>query len=197
MDSKLSGSLLPPLNANHNLRLHHEPLLHSIIRSQQIIEIRHLSILFSSMQYSFASVTLIAFLALVEGKHVLPGKFELAGRSRVPVMHAALLPSGKVAFLDKLENYTESKLPSGRYAYSTIYDPDTQELSPLALTSNAFCCGGAFLADGTLLTMGGNGPLDFLDDTIQDGFDALRYLYPGDAAEIWVQYEGVRLDSKR
>ncbi|KAK5088903.1 hypothetical protein LTR05_003126 [Lithohypha guttulata] len=56
-------------------------------------------------------------------------------------MHAALLSNGKVVFLDKLENYTESKLPTGRNAYSVEYDPTTHELSPLSLSSNAFCCG--------------------------------------------------------
>lgn len=124
-------------------------------------------------------------------------QFEPAGRSGVPVMHAALLPTGNVVFLDKLENYTESRLPNGRYAYSTVYDTETRELRPLSLTSNAFCCGGAFLADGTLMTMGGNGPLTWLDDSIDDGFDALRYLYDNPQTGNWIQYSGVRLSSKR
>lgn len=151
------------------------------------------------MHYSLAFLTLLAFPSPVRSQNVMPGKFELAGRSGVPVMHAALLSTGKVVLLDKLENYTESKLANGRYAYSTIYDPDTHELSPLTVTSNAFCCGGSFLADGTLMTMGGNGPLDFLDDSIKDGFDALRFLYTDgdDTDDTWVQYEGVQLDSKR
>lgn len=142
---------------------------------------------------------LAAFSPSVVGEHVLPGKFELAGRSGVPPMHAALLPSGNVVFLDKLENYTEATLDNGRYAYSTIYNPDTHELRPQRVPSNAFCCGGAFLADGTLVTMGGNGPLTWLDDSVTDGFDALRYLAPdtsGPNAD-WVEYNNVKIFSKR
>ena len=144
------------------------------------------------MHFSLILTAVAALTRQASAQDDLPGKFELAGRSGVPVMHAALLPNGKVVFLDKLENYTESKLPTGRYAYSVEYDPATHELFPLSLSSNAFCCGGAFLADGTLLTVGGNGPLSQLDDSIADGFDALRYLGKG-----WVEYPGVHMDSRR
>lgn len=47
-------------------------------------------------------------------------------------MHAGLLPNGKVVFLDKVENYTQVKLPNGRYAYSAEYDPNTRAVAPLA-----------------------------------------------------------------
>lgn len=42
--------------------------------------------------------------------------------------------------------------------------------------TNAFCSGGAFLADGRFVSIGGNAPLDFLDPTVGDGFDGIRYL---------------------
>lgn len=62
------------------------------------------------------------------------GSFEYVSDSGVPVMHAVVMPNGKVMFLDKIENYTQLKLPStGQYAYSAEYDPDTRELVPLAL----------------------------------------------------------------
>lgn len=140
-----------------------------------------------------------ALAASAVGQHVLPGTFELAGRSGVPAMHAALLPSGNVVFLDKLENYTEAKLDSGRYAYSTIFNPDTHELRPQRVPSNAFCCGGAFLADGTLMTMGGNGPLSWLDNSVADGFNALRYLYTNATEQggDWAEYDNVKMYSKR
>jgi hypothetical protein len=32
------------------------------------------------------------------------------------------------------------------------------------------------LANGDLLVVGGNGPLSWLDNTVGDGFDAIRYL---------------------
>ncbi|KAM3087039.1 hypothetical protein ACMFMG_001149 [Clarireedia jacksonii] len=106
-----------------------------------------------------------------------PGTFNIVGKSGVPAMHAALMPNGRVMFLDKLENYTELTLPNGRYAMSSEYDPSTNgEAVPLSYKTNAFCSGGTFLADGRVISVGGNAPLTWLDDSIGDGFDAIRYL---------------------
>lgn len=105
-----------------------------------------------------------------------PGTLAIKGRSGVPAMHAALLPNGRVVFLDKVEDFTELKLPNGQFAYSSEYDPNTERLAPLAYTTNAFCAGGIFLADGQLLSAGGNAPLDFIDPTVGDGFKGLRLL---------------------
>ena len=60
--------------------------------------------------------------------HIPTGWFRVVGESGVPAMHAALLPNGKVIFLDKVENYTQIKLANGRFAYSAEYDPVTKEL---------------------------------------------------------------------
>jgi hypothetical protein len=84
--------------------------------------------------------------------------------------------NGRVVFLDKVENYTQLKLPNGQYAYSSEYDPATNRAVPLAYSTNAFCSGGTFLADGRLISVGGNGPLSFIDPTVGDGFTAIRYL---------------------
>lgn len=123
--------------------------------------------------------------------------FQIPGRSGVPAMHAAVLPpSGKVMFLDKVENYSELRLPNQRLAYSTLYDPETRELSPLAVTTNPFCGGGAFLADGRLVSLGGNAPLPDLDPTVLDGFDAIRYLGLEQAEYQWNETAN-KLSSKR
>jgi hypothetical protein len=105
-----------------------------------------------------------------------PGSFNIVGESGAPAMHAGLLPNGRVVFLDKVENYTNVKLPNGQHAYSTEYDPATNKYTPLAYKTNAFCAGGSFLADGRFISLGGNAPLDFIDPTVGDGFDAIRYL---------------------
>lgn len=105
-----------------------------------------------------------------------PGSLAIKGRSGVPAMHAGLMPNGRVVFLDKVENYTELKLPNGQYAYSSEYDPATQQLTPLAYKTNAFCSGGIFLADGRFASLGGNAPLDFIDPTVGDGFKGIRFL---------------------
>ena len=54
-----------------------------------------------------------------------PGAFDIVGQAGVPAMHAGLMPNGRVIFLDKVENYTQIKLPDGQYAYSAEYDPAT------------------------------------------------------------------------
>ena len=122
---------------------------------------------------------------------------KVVGRSGVPAMHAAVLPpSGKVVFIDKVEDYSELRLPNNHWAYSSLYDPKTQELSPLAVATNVFCCGGTFLADGRVLTVGGNAPLLWLDPTVEDGFDAIRYLNSKDGTYQWSE-PGNKLASKR
>jgi hypothetical protein len=131
----------------------------------------------------------------------VPGSFEVVGQSGVPAMHAALMPNGRVVFLDKIENYTQVNLTTGGYAYSSEYDPVTNEAVPLAVQSNPFCSGGTFLANGTLLSVGGNGPLAWLDPTISNGFRGLRYLTRSSETsdfdgQDWVE-PGNRLDTAR
>jgi len=91
-------------------------------------------------------------------------------------MHAGLMQNGKVVFLDKVENYTQLKLPNGQYAYSSEFDPATQQVVPLAYKTNAFCSGGIFLANGKFVSLGGNAPLSFIDPTVGDGFKGIRLL---------------------
>ncbi|KAF8470060.1 glyoxal oxidase N-terminus-domain-containing protein [Kalaharituber pfeilii] len=105
-----------------------------------------------------------------------PGSFAIVGQSGVPAMHSGLLPNGRVVFLDKIENYTQVKLPNGRFAYSSEYDPATNQVVPLGYSTNAFCSGGTFLANGDFISLGGNSPLTWLDPTVGNGLDAIRYL---------------------
>ncbi|ORY66597.1 glyoxal oxidase N-terminus-domain-containing protein [Pseudomassariella vexata] len=105
-----------------------------------------------------------------------PGTLKVVGDSGVPAMHAGLLPNGRVLFLDKVENYTQLKLSNGQYAYSSEYNPADNTVVPLAYKTNAFCAGGMFLADGRFVSLGGNAPLDWVDPTVGDGFDGIRYL---------------------
>ncbi|KAI1914472.1 hypothetical protein LOZ39_004482 [Ophidiomyces ophidiicola] len=106
----------------------------------------------------------------------ISGTFRIVGRSGVPPMIAALALNSRVIFADKVENYTEITFEDGRYAYSTEYDPMTDTLVSLRYKTNAFCSGGTFLADGRILSVGGNGPLKWLDPTVDDGFRGIRYL---------------------
>lgn len=115
-------------------------------------------------------------------------------------MHGGILANDHVFFLDKVENYTQVQLPDGQFAYSVEYDPVTATYVPLSYKTNAFCSGGAYLADGTVISVGGNGPLTWLDPTVSDGFDAIRYLTraPGGSqnGQSWVENSN-KLNSKR
>lgn len=91
-------------------------------------------------------------------------------------MHAGLLPNGRVAFIDKVENFTKLSLSSKRYAYAGEYDPASGAVVGLSIKTNPFCTGGLFLADGSFLSVGGNGPLPEIDPTVGDGFAAVRLL---------------------
>jgi hypothetical protein len=116
-------------------------------------------------------------------------------------MHAGLLTNGKVAFLDKVENFTQLKLKNGQYAFSAEYDPVTNTATALAYKTNAFCAGGMHLSDGSFVSVGGNAPLSFIDPTVGDGFRGIRYLKrsPMDSAhdgEDWIE-PGNQLASAR
>lgn len=117
-------------------------------------------------------------------------------------MHAGLMPNGRVFFLDKLENYSQLRTKDGYYAMSSEYDPNTDTVVPLAYRTNAFCSGGTFLADGSAVSLGGNGPLDWLDPNIYDGFNAIRRLSRSaqdDRANgaDWIEFDNNKLASPR
>ncbi|CRG82812.1 hypothetical protein PISL3812_00158 [Talaromyces islandicus] len=106
----------------------------------------------------------------------LQGSFRVVGQSGVPAMAAVLMRNGNVVFLDKVENYTQLTLENGQYAYSADFNLTTNTPLPLPYITNAFCVGGAFLADGRVISVGGNGPLPEINPTVGDGFRAIRYL---------------------
>ena len=125
----------------------------------------------------------------------LPGSFEIWGESGVPVMHAALLSNGKVAFLDKVEDRNHVVQANSSAAYSVVFDPVTKAIKPLTAVTNPFCCAGAFLPDGRLISLGGNGPLA-LDPNVFDGFDAIRYLDAEGTQNGWDE-PGNKLSTRR
>ncbi|PGH13292.1 hypothetical protein AJ80_06403 [Polytolypa hystricis UAMH7299] len=131
--------------------------------------------------------TAISFLTLPKRSELKRnhGKFKVVGQSGVPVMAAAVMSSGQVIFIDKIENYTQLVLDTGQFAYSAEYDPRYNYAIGLPYKTNAFCSGGTFLADGRLVSIGGNGPLDF-DPTVFDGFKGIRYLYRPFMEHSWI-----------
>ena len=65
------------------------------------------------------------------------------------------MENGRLVYLDKVENFTQLRLPDGQYAYSSEYDMNTGSAIPLSYITNAFCSGGTFLSDGRLINVGG------------------------------------------
>lgn len=57
-----------------------------------------------------------------------------------------------------------------------LFHPIGYRLGANLIKTNPFCCGGSFLADGRVISVGGNAPLKFIDPTVEDGFKAIRYL---------------------
>ncbi len=112
------------------------------------------------------------------------------------------MPNGRVFFLDKLENYTQLRTPDGYYAMSSEYDPETNTAVPLTYETNAFCSGGTFLADGSVISVGGNAALLWLDPNIGDGFTAIRHLTRSSTDDTangagWVESANNKLASAR
>ena len=138
----------------------------------------------------------IGFLLFWASALAIDPWFNISGFSGVPAMHAAVLKTGDVVLLDKVEFWTQLQLPNGRWAYSSIYDPTTNAIKPLAVSSNPFCCGGTFLPDGRLISLGSNGDLSWFDPTVGDGFDAIRFLDADGSQDAWSE-PGNKLASKR
>lgn len=115
-------------------------------------------------------------------------------------MHSAVLANGRVVYLDKVENYTKIRLSNGQHAYSVEYDPRANKAVALSYKTNAFCSGGSFLADGTLVSVGGNAPLPDFDPTIGDGFKAVRFLkrtpVGTEDGQSWIE-DSHKLDTNR
>jgi hypothetical protein len=85
---------------------------------------------------------------------------------------------------------------------SSEYDPDTNTVIPLAYKTNAFCSGGAFLADGSVVSLGGNAPLEWLDPNIGDGFNGIRRLFRSSQDDrqngaAWIESDNNKLASNR
>ena len=141
----------------------------------------------------YLSGIFLTLLSLLPTNH---GDLRIVGSSGVPAMHAAVLTDGRVVFLDKIENRSQLYLADGRRAYSSLFDPATGSLTGLEVKTNPFCCGGAFLADGRLISLGGNDMLPYDDSTVGNGFDGIRYLNNLSPGLAWSE-PGNKLASKR
>src|SRR3712207_6575108 len=95
---------------------------------------------------------------------VLPAGADVAtqsGFSQILAVHAALLPNGKVLFFGGSQHlYFEGIRPveDARLANTRLWNPQTGGVEPAPSPHplyDLFCCGHAFLGDGTFLVAGG------------------------------------------
>jgi hypothetical protein len=115
-------------------------------------------------------------------------------------MHIALTANFTVVFLDKVENHTYATLPNGKRAYSVAYDARTHTFVPIEVRTNAFCSGGSITGNGTIVSVGGNGPLFDIDPAVGDGFRSIRYYHRPKPNSViqkkWIE-NGNRLSTAR
>ena len=99
------------------------------------------------------------------------------GTTGVAAMQLAIVSSTHAIIIDKVEHNPLNV--SGHGAWGALYDLNTDQVQPLEMKTNSFCAGGAFLSNGTLLNIGGNGvDKSGFDDS--NGLQAIRLFHPCD-----------------
>ncbi|RIA90920.1 Copper radical oxidase [Glomus cerebriforme] len=126
-------------------------------------------------------------IGLVSASPVRPrqaplGKWDIVGDSQVAAMHIVLASHKDIYIIDKVEG-NKIKQANGSPAMSAVYDIETNLVTPLDLTTDTFCSGGSFFANGTLFNSGGaeNG-LGY-----NPGYTSARFITPTDANPAWME----------
>jgi hypothetical protein len=91
------------------------------------------------------------------GKRFLAGAWSLVqnGNTGVSAMMIQVLSPTTMLIMDKSER-NPLTTPNGNPAWAALYNMQTQEVTPLALTTNPSCSGGSLTSSGTFLSAGGN-----------------------------------------
>ncbi|KAF8643860.1 hypothetical protein AX16_008876 [Volvariella volvacea WC 439] len=129
---------------------------------------------------------------------------QLAGSTGVNAMQLAVISETHALIVDKVEHNPLNY--EGHPAWAALYDFNTHSVHPLDVQSNSFCAGGSFLANGTLINVGGNpvvtdttSAADFGD---LDGMQAVRLFHPCDhhivtRCSIYENHNRIRMASPR
>ncbi|KIM27232.1 glyoxal oxidase [Serendipita vermifera MAFF 305830] len=135
----------------------------------------------------------------------LLGGFQVVGESGVSAQQLFLGSENLVYILDKVEN--NPLTINNHAAWGTVYDIDTNIATPLEVTTNTFCAGGAILGNGDWVSIGGNQAVDPGGNTStsqtgnntyqnSDGAFAVRTITPGPEGN-WYDDPAMDLKSKR
>ncbi|KAI0040323.1 copper radical oxidase, partial [Auriscalpium vulgare] len=126
------------------------------------------------------------------------------GTTGVHAMQLAIISSSHAIVMDKVEH--NPLTIDGHPAWGALYNLNTHAVKPLHVRSNSFCAGGTFLANGTLINVGGNpvvedrtAAADFGD---VDGLQSVRIFEPcneddADSCDLFEDHARVRLASPR
>jgi hypothetical protein len=94
------------------------------------------------------------------------GGFKIIGDSGVSAQMLFLGTKDTIYILDKAEN--NSMQIDGHPAWGTKYNILTNEVTPLAVSSNTFCAAGMSVANGSWVIFGGNQDVVYKGDAVND-----------------------------
>jgi Glyoxal oxidase N-terminus len=126
------------------------------------------------------------------------------GTTGVNAMQLAIISPSHAIIMDKVEH--NPLTVDGHPAWGALYNFNTHQVTPLHMKSNSFCASGAFLSNGTLVSVGGNPVIEDYTTPIDfgqvDGRQALRLFAPCKTADasgcdIYENTERIRLASPR
>ncbi|CAF1684853.1 unnamed protein product [Didymodactylos carnosus] len=69
-------------------------------------------------------------------------------------MQMSVISTNEVVIIDKVEHNPLTY--AGYPAWASLYNINDHSVIPLGMKSNAFCAGGSWLSNGTLINVGGD-----------------------------------------
>ncbi|KPV77092.1 uncharacterized protein RHOBADRAFT_49404 [Rhodotorula graminis WP1] len=125
-------------------------------------------------------------------------KFASAGSTGVAAMQVTVVDDDHILIYDKAEN-NALKDASGASAWASLYTISTKKVRALNVVTNAFCAGGGWIGNGTLVSVGGNPQQTYINDKAEDGLAALRLFTPcaDERCDVYENPARIRLTSPR
>ncbi|KAH9463489.1 hypothetical protein Pst134EA_015572 [Puccinia striiformis f. sp. tritici] len=122
------------------------------------------------------------------------------GHTGVSAMQITVVSDKYAVILDKVEQ-NPLKI-NGQRAWASLYNFETDEVTPLELKSNSFCAGGSFLGNGTLINFGGNpvgkAPVTPGNFGPTNGLQSIRFYTPCDDGNCPMsEFDSMKLTSPR
>ncbi|KAJ7359137.1 glyoxal oxidase N-terminus-domain-containing protein [Mycena albidolilacea] len=131
-------------------------------------------------------------------------KFVLKGNSGIVGLEAIVVSPTLVVMFDRAAN-DPLHTPDGKPAWSVLWNLETNKATPLKLLTDSFCASGALISNGTMVSVGGNLPAAFVNETgAYDGRMGLRLFGPcldpngeGEGCTIFEDLDNLKLAETR